>query len=101
MAIFINSPRRCVIERRQHQLGVPAQQETASGIFRKLYQLAGIKGNPHRFRVFALDLPSCGVSLKNVSVLLGHSSIRITEKHCARWVKPPQLALAEVIKKIW
>jgi len=39
-------------------------------------------GHSHRFRdTFAVALLAKGVSLENVSVLLGHSSVKITEGH--------------------
>jgi site-specific recombinase XerD len=39
-----------------------------------------------------------GVNLKNVSVLLGHRSIKTTEKHYAPWVLSRQIALEEAVK---
>jgi integrase/recombinase XerD len=38
--------------------------------------------HPHRFRdTFAVSLLNAGASLENVSVLLGHTSIRVIQKH--------------------
>jgi integrase/recombinase XerD len=60
---------------------------TALGIWqrtlRNLFKRAGIeKGYAHRFRdTFAVELLLSGVPTEEVSVLLGHSSIRITQKH--------------------
>jgi len=50
---------------------------------RKLFALAKVTGgHPHRFRdTFAVELLLAGVPLERVSVLLGHSSVRVTEKH--------------------
>jgi integrase len=48
-----------------------------------------------------VELLSRGVSIEIVSVLLGHSSIRITEKHYAPWVKTRQDALEEAVKGMW
>jgi integrase/recombinase XerD len=64
---------------------------------RKLFSLAGIKeAHAHRFRdSFSVELLSRGVSIEIVPVLLGHSSIRIPEKHYAPWVKTRQDALEE------
>ena len=36
-----------------------------------------------------------------VSVLLGHSSVRITERHYKPWVKTPQKKLEEEVRKAW
>ena len=50
--------------------------------FRKLFELADVEGHPHMFRdTFAVELLKRGVSLEIVSMLLGHASIRVTEKH--------------------
>ena len=47
--------------------------------------------HPHRFRdTFAVSLLLKGDSLDSVSKLLGHSSIKITERHYAPWVKARQ-----------
>jgi site-specific recombinase XerD len=47
------------------------------------FELAKVKDtHSHRFRdTFAVSLLENGVSLENLSVLLGHSSVRITERH--------------------
>jgi integrase/recombinase XerD len=42
-----------------------------------------------------------GVSLENVSKLLGHSSIKITERHYAPWVKARQEQLEAEVRRIW
>jgi integrase len=36
---------------------------------------------------FAVELLLAGVALEKVSKLLGHKSIRVTEKHYAPWVR--------------
>ena len=54
----------------------------------RVCKLAGIQnGHPHRFRdTFAIELLRNGASLHTVRLLLGHSSIRRTEKHYAPYV---------------
>ena len=55
-----------------------------------------------RFRdTFAVSLLLKGVSLESVSKLLGHSSIKITERHYAPWVKARQEQLEAEVRGIW
>jgi len=69
----------------------------------RFFKIAGIQGgHAHRFRdTFAVRLLSRGVSLENVSVLLGHADIKITQKHYAPWVRSRQDRLDEEVRKIW
>lgn len=56
-------------------------------------------GHTHRFRdTFAVSLLEAGVGLETVSVLLGHTSIRITQKHYNPWVKSRQEALDRAVE---
>lgn len=57
-----------------------------------LFESAGITGgHAHRFRdTFAVELLLAGVALERVSVLLGHQSVRITERHYSPWVRARQ-----------
>jgi integrase/recombinase XerD len=57
-------------------------------------------GHSHRFRdTFAVGLLAAGVSLEDVSVLLGHDSIKVTQKHYSPWVKTRQDRLStEVLR---
>jgi len=50
---------------------------------------------------FAINLLLAGVSIESVAVLLGHRSIRITEKHYSQWVKGRQEKLNEDVRKAW
>jgi len=57
---------------------------------------------PHLFRhTFATDLLEKGVSLQTVSVLLGHSSTKITERRYSHWIKARQENLEAEVKKSW
>jgi integrase len=50
---------------------------------------------------FAVSLLLKGVPLDSVSKLLGHSSIKITERHYAPWVKARQEQLEAEVRRIW
>jgi len=59
---------------------------------RQVFRAAGMEdGHPHQLRdTFAVDLLQKGVPLEQVSKLLGHESIKTTEKYYAKWVKSRQ-----------
>jgi len=70
---------------------------------KRVFVIAGIPdGHAHRLRdTFSVDLLSKGVPLQTVSVLLGHTSIKTTEKHYAPFVQATQLALDAAVKMSW
>jgi integrase/recombinase XerD len=70
---------------------------------KRLFELAKVaKGDAHRFRdTFATGLLLQGVSLEQVSVLLAHSTIRITERHYAPWVRARQEQLEADVRSTW
>jgi site-specific recombinase XerD len=65
--------------------------------------MAGVAdGHSHRLRdTFSVDLLQNGVSLETVSQLLGHTSIKTTQKHYAPWVKTRQDALEAAVMGTW
>lgn len=81
--------------------------ETIVGSWRKrlarLFELAKVeRAHPHRFRdTFAVELLLAGVPIERVSVLLGHQSVRITEKHYAPWVRARQEQLEADLANAW
>ncbi len=81
--------------------------ETATGGRRrrlaKVFELAKVDdAHPHRFRdTFAVELLLSGVPIERVSVLLGHQSVRITEKHYAPWVRSRQEQLESDLTNAW
>jgi len=68
-----------------------------------VFEAAKVQGaHSHRFRdTFAVSPLEAGVSIENVSVLLGHSSVRITEQHYKPWVKTLQKKLEDEVRKAW
>jgi integrase/recombinase XerD len=74
-------------------------QPTLKGVFKQ----AGIPdGHAHRFRdTFAVGLLQAGVPMERVSVLLGHSSIKVTEKHYSPWVRARQQQLEADVRLSW
>jgi integrase/recombinase XerD len=78
---------------------------TAIGNARKSIQRvlknAGVAGHPHRFRdTFSVSLLEAGEDLRTVQLLLGHQSIRTTEKHYAPFVRSFQKRLDEATAKL-
>lgn len=56
----------------------------------------------HRFRdTFAVELLLTGVPIERLAILLGHQSVRITEKHYNPWVRSRQEQLEADIARAW
>lgn len=56
----------------------------------------------HRLRdTFAVEMLLSAVPIERVSVLLGHSSIKVTERHYAPWVKARQEQLEADVARSW
>jgi integrase len=66
-----------------------------------LFKRAGKpRGHAHMLRdTFAVEMLLAGVPLEQVSKLLGHSSVKTTEKHYAPWVKARQQQLEDSVRK--
>jgi integrase/recombinase XerD len=78
--------------------------------YRRLFRLADIRKpddelkrcHPHMFRdTFAVEMLLAGVPIDQVSLLLGHASVKITEKSYAPFVKARQLQLQESVRNAW
>jgi len=69
----------------------------------RLFELAKVRtGHAHRLRdTFAVELLLADVPLDRVSILLGHSSIRITERHYAPWTRSRQEQIEADLKAAW
>ncbi len=71
-----------------------------------VFKAAGLAGEghmmSHRLRdTFAVDLLQKGVPLEEVSKLLGHTSIKTTERHYAKWVQGRQDRLDSLVVGAW
>jgi len=78
---------------------------TAIGLARRtisrLLVNAGVEGHPHRFRdTFSVGLLEKGEDLRTVQLLLGHTSIKTTEKHYAPYVESFQRILDAATAKL-
>jgi integrase/recombinase XerD len=81
--------------------------DVAAEVWRRKLNRAFVKAGvlhatPHRFRhTFAVELLLRGVPLESVSILLGHNSTRVTERHYAAWVRSRQILLEQQVAKTW
>jgi integrase/recombinase XerD len=78
--------------------------------FRRLFRIADIRQpdgtrkccHPQMLRdTFAVEMLLAGVPLEKVSVLLGHTSIKTTQKHYAPWVRARQRDLENTVNDAW
>jgi integrase/recombinase XerD len=67
------------------------------------FELGGASySDVHRFRdTFAVGQFQPSVPIERVSVLLGHSSIKVTEKYYSPWVRARQEQLEADVRRSW
>jgi integrase len=78
--------------------------------YRRLFTVADIRKpdgepkrcHPHMFRdTFAVEMLLAGVPIDQVSILLGHKSVKITERHYSPWVRARQDQLEKSVQAAW
>lgn len=74
--------------------------------YKKLFALAGLSTEmrcyPHMLRdTFAVEAILSGMGIDKVQMILGHSSIRVTEKHYMPWVRARQESLDVAVERSW
>ena len=69
----------------------------------KMFRAVGIpNAHAHRFRdTFAVEMLLKGVPLERVSILLGHTSVRVTERHYSPWIKARQEQAEQDVMLTW
>jgi integrase/recombinase XerD len=74
-------------------------------VFQKLFAAAEpaiVVRHPHRFRdTFAISLLLKGVEFSHVSILLRHSSVKVTERHYSPWVEARREQLEADVRRTW
>jgi integrase/recombinase XerD len=72
-------------------------------VFKRVFKAAGVPGgHSHQLRdTFAVSLLQQGIPLEEVSKLLGHTSIKTTEKSYAPWVTARQDRLDSLVVGTW
>jgi site-specific recombinase XerD len=66
-----------------------------------LGKLAGINAHPHRFRdTFSVRLLEHGAPMRTVQILLGHASIKTTERHYAPFLRSHQQMLDDAVARL-
>jgi len=75
----------------------------AAGIPELNAGVAGVRdGHPHRFRdTLAVQLLLEGIPMERVSIMLGHSSVKVTERHYSPWVQARQAQLEADVTRVW
>jgi len=81
-------------QRSYRRLFISADIRTADGERKRCH--------PHMFRdTFAVEMLLAGVPIDQVSLLLGHASVKITEKSYSPFVKARQVQLQESVRNAW
>lgn len=72
-------------------------------LLKRVFEKAKVEGgHAHRCRdTFAVELLAQGVPLERISVLLGHRSLKVTEKHYAPWVRARQEQVEADVRRSW
>ena len=68
-----------------------------------IFKAAGLpSAHPHMLcDTFAVEMLLAGIPIDQVSILLGHSSVKVNEKHYSPWVRARQVQLEQSVRKAW
>jgi site-specific recombinase XerD len=100
-------------DHREHFFWNPGRMKKTSlvcmfgDLLRTVFDKAGVRHSmsemlSHRFRhTFAVEMLLAGVGIERVSKLLGHKTLRTTEKYYSAWVKERQQLLEAEVKDAW
>jgi integrase/recombinase XerD len=70
--------------------------------YARVFKQAGVDGHCHQFRhTYATRLLQAGVPWDTVSIMLAHSSVKITQKHYAAWTRERREKIEAAIRKTW
>ncbi len=96
------------IERNARLFFHPARM--ASRMFSRLCRITNLRAGSgccrsghirHRRHTFAVEMLLAGVPIERVSILLGHRTVRTTERYYSKWVKERQIRLEAEVKDAW
>ena len=101
-AIVLSAGRSTRMGRAKALLPLPGGDTFLVRIVRTLLEAGVDDVHPHRFRdTVAVRLLENGVPLERVAKILGHKSVRVTERSYGPWVRALQDTLEADVTRVW